>query len=202
MNRPIYHCDCLMCEWYGHDEDEPASNIGSEYEPDQWDDWEPELKPEDDYINPCAVAMMGILLLLSYGLPRTAMAADTWLTVGIASYHVDRSAGYNERNIGLGVEYDFTPDHAVSVGAYRNSINRVSRYALYRWTPIQLGYVRIGMLAGVVDGYHRNGGGLAPAFAPTLTLDTRPVGVSLIVIPGVSKDVSTAIGLQAKIRFW
>lgn len=201
MNRPIHRCTCPPCEWYGHDEDEPTANVGDEYEPDQADGWEPELKPEDDYVNPCAAVLMGALLILSSGLPRAAVAAETWVTVGIASYHFDRSAGYNERNIGVGIEHDFNSDHAVSAGAYRNSINRVSRYALYRWTPIHVGHVRIGVLAGAVDGYHRNGGGIAPAFAPTLTLDTRPIGISLIVIPGVSNDVSTAVGLQAKLRF-
>lgn len=51
MNRPVIRCACSMCEWYGHDDDEPSPNVDLEYEADECHDWGPELKPEDDYVN-------------------------------------------------------------------------------------------------------------------------------------------------------
>ncbi len=199
MHRPIRRCDCPMCEWYGHDEDEPGPNVGDENDEDELPLAERDLNPMDDYINPRSLLLLVSLFALLATIPATAMAGDTWLAIGVASYHADRSAGYNERNFGLGIEHDFTSAHAMSVGAYRNSIDRRSNYALYRWTPLAIGRARIGVLAGVVDGYRRNGGRLAPALAPTITLDTHPVGISLILIPAGTKDVSAAIGLQVKI---
>lgn len=67
---------------------------------------------------------------------------------------------YQEQNWGAGLRYAFSPAWSVQAGAYRNSYDRTSVYALADWTPIALGPLHAGAFAGVASGYeHGNAAG-------------------------------------------
>lgn len=128
------------------------------------------------------------------------IAENTWLQINGASYHFDRSRHFNERNYGLGLMYRISPDKAVAVGQYENSIGHRSHYAYLDYEPLKMGPVRAGVLAGVVDGYYFNKGGPIPMAAPTASIEGKHVGVSVFYIPPMPQ-ISSVIALQARIKF-
>ena len=68
------------------------------------------------------------------------------------SFHPE-GEGWNEKNWGAGVRYEFSPDWSAQVGFYKNSYSRRSEYALAQWQPLHLGAVRLGAFAGYLSGY-------------------------------------------------
>lgn len=60
---------------------------------------------------------------------------------------------WNETNAGMGLRYTFSEQWSVQAGAYNNSTEKQTVYALATWTPLQLGPVRAGLFAGVATGY-------------------------------------------------
>ena len=64
------------------------------------------------------------------------------------------SAGtWNERNPGLGVRYQHTPDLGVQAGFYKNSMSTQTVYAVAQWTPLHVGPLSAGAFAGVATRY-------------------------------------------------
>lgn len=59
--------------------------------------------------------------------------AQTWIHVSGTSIH--NRSGFNERNVGGGVEWQIQPRWSAAVGVYHNSEYRTSTYALakYHW---------------------------------------------------------------------
>ncbi|HEY4556172.1 MAG TPA: hypothetical protein VIG68_07040 [Lysobacter sp.] len=132
-----------------------------------------------------------------------------WLDVNVGSRHFgDRSdflaAGedFNEFNPGVGVEVQWQPRHALAGGYFRNSVDRDSLYALYQYTPLQLGRrVRLGAMVGAVTGYPGyNDGGLAPAGGLLAKIEGARVGANLILLPRIRDVTPTTLGLQLKLR--
>lgn len=61
---------------------------------------------------------------------------------------------WNEHNGGLGLRHAWAPAWAWQIGAYRNSLHRVTSYGLIDWTPLKLGRWHVGAGAGLtVGGY-------------------------------------------------
>lgn len=149
--------------------------------------------------------------ILAFALTVTACAGiekaraddgDEWrINAGGVSWHSDRAAHYQETNLGVGLEYR-RGDWGAMAGAYRNSIDRTSRYALGEWLPIQAGPVRIGAVAGVVTGYHWRDGGPVPVLAPMATTSIGRLGINVLAFPIKEKTSGTGIvvGLQATWR--
>lgn len=79
-----------------------------------------------------------------------------WVTVPITSWHKE-DKNYNERNWGLGLEYDVSPSWSFVGGTYRNSFYKQSYYAGGVWTPlkfeIQEVTIKGGFLLGFFSGY-------------------------------------------------
>lgn len=140
------------------------------------------------------------LLMLLFS--SASFAGDYWGTATIRSYHVNPLRDdYNEKNFGLGVEYR---DGALlmTAGAYRNSANKNSVYALVGALPIEVGPLKIGGAVGLVNGYPRmNDGGIVPAALGLVALEGERVGMNVAIIPGVKSKTPLTIALQIKVKF-
>lgn len=124
-----------------------------------------------------------------------------WVNFGFLSHHQNRQANFNERNYGLGWEHKISEDLSSTVGFYRNSVRRNSAYAAVLWEPLQLGPVKAGVMAGVINGYPRlNHGNFIPMALPVASIEGRHLGANLICIPKL-KDVSAVCAVQIKARF-
>lgn len=154
------------------------------------------------------------LLLATAGAVHAQQAANDrpewWGNVNLASYHfgdeeefLGPGGRFNQENFGLGVEVQWQPRHAVAAGYFRNSVDENSLYALYHYTPLQLGrYVRAGGMIGVVTGYPGyNDGGIAPAGGLIAKVEGDRVGLNLIYLPKISDISPNTLGLQFKLRF-
>lgn len=135
---------------------------------------------------------VGLLLL---ALIAPTAAADTFVTVPLASYHLDRHRGYNEINLGIGIEHELNDRWRLGAGTYRNSIRRDSYYAGAVYAPLSVVGVKLGASLGVVTGYGRP----LPMLAPTLMFEGSEYGVNLLLVPPVGGK-GGVIGVQVKWR--
>jgi len=163
-------------------------------------------------------AVLAALLLCSSGMraEEAGAAPDTksmgqqnspqiWLTSGFLSHHFKRDAGYNERNYGLGAELQFDQTNAMAAGVYRNSVRQTTHYLHFVWTPLELGPLRLGAAAGIIDGYPQlNNGGTSFAVMPVASTSfkvlAQDAGLNFVYIPTVARRVDGALALQLKIR--
>ena len=86
----------------------------------------------------------------------SAQAADLSLQLHGLSHHFSdppKGQTWNEVNTGAGLRAQFTPEWGAQFGAYRNSVNKNSAYAIAQWTPLEFGRARFGAFAGVASGY-------------------------------------------------
>ena len=132
-------------------------------------------------------------------------ASQLWVTTGFRSYHFKRSANYNENNSGIGLEWRFNAERAISVGTYRNSVRDTTHYLHYVWTPWQLGPLRLGGAIGLIDGYPDLNDGkvsfsLIPAASWHFKVFSHDAGLNLVYIPTIAQQVDGSLALQLKIR--
>lgn len=132
--------------------------------------------------------------------PGSAHKPQIWVNLGGFSRHFASNKGYNENNLGLGLEYRTSPEIAYMAGAYYNSVRKTTSYAAVNWQPWQLGAVKLGAALGVMNGYPSlaNGGSFFAAL-PMATYEGRHVGVNFGVVPSIGK-VDGAVILQFKLR--
>lgn len=159
-------------------------------------------------LRPCLL----VLLLVAAGTARSQQARSApewWGNLNLVSHHFGDeeeflAAGedFNQENWGAGVELQWKPRHAASAGYYRNSVDEDSWYALYHYTPLQLGrYVRVGGMVGAVTGYPGyNDGGLAPAGGLVAKIEGARLGLNLIYLPRIADVTPDTLGLQFKLR--
>lgn len=138
-----------------------------------------------------------------------AAPAQWWGNVNLGSRHFgdeDEFLGpgesFNEFNPGIGAELQWQPRHAVAVGYFLNSVDEDSLYALYHYTPLQLGrFVRVGGMLGVVTGYPGyNDGGIAPGGGLIAKIEGQRFGINLIYLPEINNVTPNTLGLQFKLR--
>lgn len=135
-------------------------------------------------------------------LATTAAASEGWtLQLHGLSWHAAPRAGFdnsnrdwNERNEGLGVRNTFSDTWSVQFGAYRNSIDRTTIYAVANYTPVQVGGVRIGGFAGIGSGYRQQ-----PVFLGGGLVELGPVSVR--IIPPVKGVTPLTFGLEVGVPF-
>lgn len=126
-----------------------------------------------------------------------------WLTTGFATYHFDKDAGLNGRNPGVGLEYRFRDDAALTAGRFFNSDFAHTRYAGVNYQPWRLGPVRIGAVFAAFDGYPKmREGGWFPALVPSATFEYQRVGVNLAVVPKYKDRLHGGISVQLKFKLW
>jgi hypothetical protein len=159
-------------------------------------------------LRPCLL----VLLLAAAGTARAQTLRDRpqwWGNVNLVSYHfgdedefLAPGQSFNQENWGGGVEVQWRPRHAVSGGYYRNSLDEDSWYALYHYTPLQLGrFVRVGGMVGAVTGYpNYNDGGIAPAGGLVAKIEGGRVGANIIYLPKIRDVTPNTVALQFKVR--
>lgn len=142
--------------------------------------------------------LLAVLLLC----PGFAAAGDFWLSATVTSVHLTSNHKLNESNPGLGLEYHTSSSMRYLVGAYRNSHRETSAYALAGWTPVSFGPVKLGLLAGVADGYQKlNDGNFTPVVAGFMPIEGARFGMNLILIPRALKKSPYTLGIQVKYKF-
>jgi hypothetical protein len=126
-----------------------------------------------------------------------------WLNPGLYSYHFDQQQDFNPINIGFGAEYQFSTVASITAGFYRNSHYQQSHYIGAYWQPIAVGPFKLGMVAGLFNGYENtNNGGWFPAALPAISLEGELVGCNLMLIPTIPNRIAGSISLQFKIKVW
>lgn len=148
----------------------------------------------------------GCLLLASAAFGAGAALAEApqpgalWGNLGGFSSHANRDKDYNENNVGLGLEYQLQPDVALMAGTFNNSVRQTTSYAAVNWLPLSLGSWKLGLVAGVMNGYPgiENGGAFLAAL-PMASYEGARFGVNLGLIPTVDR-VDGALVVQLKFR--
>ncbi len=143
-------------------------------------------------------AIVAVMLLWA---AHEARADGLYVSPGGVSWHQDRAAGYNERNLGVSAMWKHSDDWAMSAGQYANSLHRRSYFAAVRWTPVGIGPVRAGLLGGMVTGYEANGGGPIPVVLPAAAISAGPVDVTLTGWPSMFGS-GAGIAAQFAVRVW
>ena len=100
-------------------------------------------------------------------------------------------AAYNERNFGAGLRGQLSPAWSLQGGAYRNSYDRTSVYALADLTPLRVGPLHAGAFAGLATGYPYNSGKVGAAGGLVLRLQGARVSAVLRLVPKVSSKQSS-----------
>lgn len=155
---------------------------------------------------------MRLLLTIAIAFPMAPLSASAGslrLSINLASYHTQAWARdrLNQTNPGLGIEWRQSREMAVLVGAYRNSYDRTTTYALAQWMPLQLGereswHVDAGVVGGFATGYTRTENPCAPligALALRLAAPRSRYEVTMVGVPNFGAGQSGFIGLQVSV---
>lgn len=139
----------------------------------------------------------------SVGIIEAERKTALWLNPGLYSYHYDQSKDFNAINIGFGAEYQFSTVASITAGFYRNSYSNSSKYLGAYWQPLAVGPLRVGMVAGLFNGYdNTNNGGWFPAVLPAISLEGDWLGCNVILIPTIPNRISGSISVQLKVKVW
>lgn len=129
--------------------------------------------------------------------------SEFWLNAGFYSYHFQKDRGFNDNNLGLGVEYRHSTVASIAVGGFHNSDWHTSHYIGWYWRPLALGPVHFGAVVGGVDGYPRvNNGGWFPAVIPAASLEYKSIGANVTFIPSYKERLNGALSLQLKVKVY
>lgn len=128
---------------------------------------------------------------------------ELWLNPGFYAYHFQRERHLNDHAYGFGAEYRFSETGAITAGTFRNSNWAHSHYLAYYWRPLKYGPVRLGVVAGLLDGYPgTRKGGWFPGALPTASLEYGRVGLNMFYIPSYKDRINGSITLQLKLRIF
>ena len=136
-----------------------------------------------------------------------ARAADTYIIAHVASKHGPAADSYkfNEVNPGAALRLDLTDTHGVQAGAYRNSYYKTTAYAVYQYTPLRIGAVRIGGFAGLASGYKAqsalNVGALAVVGGAYAVADFDSYTVAVRAVPKISPKTAGVVTLEIGFKF-
>lgn len=129
--------------------------------------------------------------------------SELWLNPGLYSLHFQRDKGLNDNNLGIGFEYRYSTVNSVTAGVIDNSDRKTSRYAGWYWQPLAAGPVRIGAVAGAMDGYPKfRDGGWFPVLLPAASVEYKRVGLNVLVIPTYKDRLYGAISFQLKLKVY
>ena len=128
---------------------------------------------------------------------------ELWLATGFATYHFQSDKDLNGQNPGVGIEYRFSDEAAVTAGRFYNSDREHSKYVGVYYQPWTYRGVKLGAVVGAFDGYpNMRDGGWFPAVIPAATYEYKRVGVNLAVIPTYKNRLHGGISLQLKFRLF
>jgi len=133
-----------------------------------------------------------------------------WVDLMIGSYHIHPNRQFDDFNPGIGLECALTPQWAVPVGYFRNSLDRPSFYAGALYTPkfARWRWLRLGAMGGIITGYNYGRFGIGgsnnrtgPLLAPVAITQFGRFGVNIVLIPPIPQDnLPFTVGFQAKYR--
>lgn len=135
--------------------------------------------------------------------PDESGIKSIWISPGFHSYHFNRNKGLKENNYGLGVQVALSQTSSITAGEFRNSVDACSRYLAWIWQPYNIGPVKLGLLAGGMEGYPKmHDGGWFPLVMPVASFEYKAVGVNFTVIPNYKDRLDGAVVVQFKLRVW
>jgi hypothetical protein len=139
-----------------------------------------------------------IIILLMIFIPP-AHAGELYSVTTARSYHVDREAKYNEKNYGVGLEYQFSRTWAVAVGEYKNSFANKSNYYGAIYTPFTAGDFKAGLMLLNVSGYDStNLRRYQPVAVPAVIWEGKGFGINTVFVPPVGNKTGV---LAVQIKF-
>lgn len=127
--------------------------------------------------------------------------AGEWVTATVRSHHMERGKGYEEQNMGLGIETDVSQRIRLALGFYRNSERRDSLYGAAVWCPTYLQFAnwRGCGLAGGVTGYNET---VAPLAGLVMSYEGKEWGANLLILPNKKGDLTDGLlAFQVKRRW-
>lgn len=123
---------------------------------------------------------------------------------GLSSHGAHHQPGigtrYNERNVGAGLRLQLDPAVDVQVGAYRNSYDRTSAYAVGTWLPAQLGPLRVGAFAGLTNHYPMRDGRVVPVGGLAARLQGDTFSATLRAVPAVAGKTTGVVAIEFGVR--
>jgi hypothetical protein len=129
-----------------------------------------------------------------------AFQPQIWVNLGGFSRHFSRDAGFNESNLGLGVEYRTNPEVSYMAGAYYNSVRKTTSYLAVNWQPFSFGDLRVGAALGLMNGYPSQAkGGAFFAALPLASWEGKRFGINFGLIPSIG-DIEGAVIVQFKVK--
>jgi hypothetical protein len=150
-----------------------------------------------------AAGVIAVVALLSC----EARAADTYVIAHAASVHGATSDNYkfNEVNPGAALRVDLTDTQGVQAGVYRNSYYKTTAYAVYQYTPLAIGPVRVGGFAGLASGYKAqstlNVGALSVVGGAYAVADVGGYTVAVRAVPRISPKTVGVITVEVGFKF-
>jgi len=137
----------------------------------------------------------------TFSIVESKPISELWLNAGFYSYHFQQDKGFNNSNYGLGGEYRYSTVSSFTLGEYYNSVRQTSHYAGWYWRPLELGPIRLGAVAGAMDGYpNMQNGGWFLAVIPTASIEYKNIGAYLMYIPSYKDKLYGVITLQLRLR--
>ena len=132
----------------------------------------------------------------------TAFEANRlWLNAGFYSAHFDTDKGLRNANPGLGFEYRLNNDWSATAGRFINSDSAHSSYVGAYYQPWTVSGVKLGVVAGVFNGYPKAfNGGWFPAVLPVASWEGERFGLNVALVPPLKDRLYGAVSFQLKVR--
>ena len=134
------------------------------------------------------------LLLSAILVASTAMVqAQTWIHVSGTSIHT--RSGFNERNVGGGVEWQVQPRWSAAIGMYYNSEYRTSTYALGKYHWWRRENLVLNLNVGAATGYQ-----IAPV-VPVILPEVCWRWACTMIIPAFAESGASAAAFYLRIPY-
>ena len=155
------------------------------------------------HLNAAVLAGFALLCGAAHADEDTAFEANRlWLNAGFYSAHFDTDKGLRNANPGLGFEYRLNNDWSATAGRFINSDSAHSSYLGAYYQPWTVSGVKLGVVAGVFNGYPKAfNGGWFPAVLPVATLEQGHWGLNVALVPPLKDRLYGAVSFQLKFRF-
>jgi hypothetical protein len=141
-------------------------------------------------------------LLLSFAANAESDLGKVWINAGFYSVHFDANKGLRNANPGLGFEYALDDSWRVTAGRFINSDNAHSNYLGAYYQPWHIGDFKLGLVGGAFNGYPKAfNGGWFPAVLPVASLESRNIGLNVMLVPPLKDRLYGALSFQLKYRF-
>lgn len=147
------------------------------------------------------IAACALVALTSAASAQAEAPGSTHLVIHGLSHHFHarpNGQAWNEVNTGVGLRRDLGSDLSGQIGAYRNSLDRTSTYALIDYTPLTIGPVSAGGFIGAATGYVPS---VRPMAGAVIRVDAGRFTPAVRLIPKVPGNKSASVALELAYRF-